>query len=279
MLSYRHSYHAGNHADVLKHIVLCQILEALKLKEKPFVYIDTHAGAGCYALNAPEATKVGEFKGGIGALWSAPCPESATGYLNTVKQLNPTGALTHYPGSPKIAELLCRPSDRLQLTELHPTDYQRLSQHFQRDRRVKVHRENGYQKLKASVPPSQRRGLVLMDPSYELSSEYEDAVAALIDAHRKWATGIYALWYPVVDRRNVRHLENRLKASGIRKILQLELTVLPDTAERGMTGSGMLIINPPWKLLPEMEAVLPWLLTHLKQSDQSRWLARWLVSE
>lgn len=279
MLSYRHSFHAGNHADVLKHSVLCLILDAMISKDKPFVYMDTHAGAGSYRLNTPQAAKTAEYLAGVGALWGKDWPTSALSYHNHLKALNPAGPLRLYPGSPKLAHGYLRAGDRMLLTELHSSDFPRLAELFRKDRKVKVYQENGYQRLKASVPPPERRGLVLIDPSYEVKTEYLEAVGTMIEACKKWATGIYALWYPVVDRREVRLLENKLKSSGIRKILQLELDVLPDTQERGMTGSGMLIINPPWTLLKDMESLFPWLLEGMKQSEQSRWVARWLVQE
>ncbi|GAA4887686.1 23S rRNA (adenine(2030)-N(6))-methyltransferase RlmJ [Ferrimonas pelagia] len=279
MLSYRHSYHAGNHADVLKHTVQALILEALKGKEKPFVYHDTHSGAGRYDLRDDHAEKTGEYVEGIGRLWQQDCPEALHPYLKAVKALNPNGELRYYPGSPALANALIREQDRMLLTELHPSDHPRLEQEFARDRRVKIFKEDGYQRLKASMPPQERRGVVLIDPPYELKTEYDDLVKGVVEAHKRWATGTYALWYPVVYREDIDYVERKLKASGIRKILKIEMNVLGDSNARGMTGSGMIVINPPWTLEQQMNELLPWLTPKLAQSSQARFCVDWLVPE
>ncbi|WP_028115609.1 23S rRNA (adenine(2030)-N(6))-methyltransferase RlmJ [Ferrimonas senticii] len=279
MLSYRHSYHAGNHADVLKHTVQALIIEALKAKDKPFVYHDSHSGAGRYDLQSDHAEKTGEFVDGIGRLWGEDCPQALHPYLKAVKALNPNGNLRYYPGSPKLAALLLREQDRMVMTELHPTDFPLLKQEFARDRRAKIYKEDGYAQIKAAMPPQERRGVVLIDPPYELKTEYADMVKGVEQGHKRWATGTYAIWYPVVLRDNIDFVERRLKASGIRNILKIEMNVMADTYERGMTGSGMIVINPPWKLEQQMNELLPWLTEKMAQTDQANFVVEWIVPE
>ena len=279
MLSYRHSFHAGNHADVLKHTVQALIIEALKEKDKPFVYHDTHSGGGRYDLASEHAEKTGESVEGIGRLWEETCPPVMAPYLKAVKAVNPNGRLRYYPGSPALAGAMCREHDRLVLTELHPNDFPRLLQTFRGDRRVKMFNEEGYQRLKASLPPKERRGVVLIDPPYELKSEYADLVQGIREAAKRWATGTYAIWYPVVQRHEVRSLESKMKGTNIRKILRIEMCVLPDSKEYGMTGSGMIVINPPWKLEQQMKELLPWLTEKLGQSPEASFKVDWLVPE
>ncbi|OAN16916.1 rRNA methyltransferase [Photobacterium jeanii] len=260
MLSYRHSFHAGNHADVVKHIVQSLILDALKQKEKPFVYHDTHSGVGRYDLQDERSEKTGEFLEGIARIWSRDdIPAEVASYLAAIKGLNQGDELRYYPGSPKVARAQIRDQDRMVLTELHPTDFPLLLQEFRGDRQVKIYKEDGFARLKASLPPKERRGVVLIDPPYELKHEYMDVVKAIKESHKRWATGTYAIWYPVVYRENIDKMIQGLEQTGIRKILQIELGVEPDTSERGMTASGMIVINPPWKLESQMQAILPWL--------------------
>lgn len=260
MLSYRHSFHAGNHADVVKHIVQSLILNALKQKEKPFVYHDTHSGVGRYDLTHEWSEKTGEYKQGISRVWQQKdIPEEIISYLDAIKDLNNSDELRYYPGSPRVARAHLRPQDRMILTELHPSDHPLLEQEFHRDRQVKIYKEDGFERLKASLPPKERRGLVLIDPPYELAKEYNDVVRAIRDSHKRWATGVYAIWYPVVNRCDIEDMIEGLEGLGIRNILQIELGVSPDTNERGMTASGMIVINPPWKLEGQMKEILPYL--------------------
>ncbi|WGW00267.1 23S rRNA (adenine(2030)-N(6))-methyltransferase RlmJ [Vibrio sp. YMD68] len=260
MLSYRHSFHAGNHADVVKHIVQSLILNALQQKEKPFVYHDTHSGVGRYDLTHEWSEKTSEYKQGIARLWAQEnIPEDIQSYLDAIKQLNEGDTLRYYPGSPCVARAHLRPQDRMVLTELHPSDYPLLEQEFHRDRQVRIYKEDGFQRLKGSLPPKERRGLVLIDPPYELAKEYRDVVTAIAQSHKRWATGIYAIWYPVVNRCDIEDMIEGLEGLGIRNILQIELGVSPDTNERGMTASGMIVINPPWKLESQMKEILPFL--------------------
>lgn len=260
MLSYRHSFHAGNHADVVKHIVQSLILNALKQKDKPFVYHDTHSGVGRYDLTHEWSEKTGEYKQGIARVWQqAEIPEEIQSYLASIQALNNGDTLRYYPGSPRVARAHLRPQDRIVLTELHPSDYPLLEQEFHRDRQVSIYKEDGFKRLKASLPPQERRGLVLIDPPYELAKEYRDVVQAIYQSHKRWATGIYAIWYPVVNRCDIEDMIEGLQSLGIRKILQIELGVAADSNEHGMTASGMIVINPPWKLESQMTAILPFL--------------------
>ncbi|HDS6400686.1 TPA: 23S rRNA (adenine(2030)-N(6))-methyltransferase RlmJ [Morganella morganii subsp. morganii] len=260
MLSYRHSFHAGNHADVLKHTVQSLIIESLKEKDKPFLYLDTHAGAGRYQLSGEHAERTGEYLEGIARIWAQESvPEELKTYLEAVSALNPRGDLRFYPGSPLIAAHLLRDHDKLNISELHPSDFPLLRNEFSCDNRARVVREDGYQQLKSQLPPLSRRGFVLIDPPYELKSDYQAVVKGIQEGHRRFATGTYAVWYPVVLRQQIKRMVKDFQATGIRKILQIELAVRPDSDQRGMTASGMIVINPPWKLESQMKSVLPWL--------------------
>lgn len=280
MLSYRHSFHAGNHADVLKHTVQSLIITALKEKEKPFLYLDTHAGAGRYLLSGEHAEKTGEYLEGIARLWQHDdLPAELEPYMTAVHHFNRSGQLRYYPGSPLIARQLLREQDRLHLSELHPSDFPLLRAEFQKDERARVVRENGYQQLKSQLPPLSRRGLILIDPPYELKSDYHEVVTGIQEGYKRFATGTYALWYPVVLRQNIKRLVHALEETGIRRILQIELAVRPDSDQRGMTASGMIVINPPWKLESQMRAVLPWLHQVLVPEGTGHTSVNWIVPE
>ncbi|RXJ73002.1 23S rRNA (adenine(2030)-N(6))-methyltransferase RlmJ [Veronia nyctiphanis] len=279
MLSYRHSFHAGNHADVLKHIVQSLIIEALKEKEKPFVYHDTHSGAGRYDLHDEWSEKTGEYKDGIAQLWQRDdIPDALAPYIDVIRSLNDTEQLRFYPGSPKMGRTLLREQDRAVLTELHPSDFPLLLQEFRGDRQVKMFKEDGFGRLKASLPPKERRGMVLIDPPYELKHEYQDVVDAIGASIKRWATGTYAIWYPVVYRQNIDLITQGLEQLGIRKVLQIELGVDPDSQERGMTASGMIVINPPWKLESHMQSILPW-LQRVIAPETGHHFVKWVVPE
>lgn len=260
MLSYRHSFHAGNFADVLKHLVQLRILRYLLQKDKPLFYLDTHAGAGGYKLGAAPVGKPAEFENGIGRLWSRDdLPEIVADYVTLVRGYNHSKQLTHYPGSPSFARQLLRPTDRMVLHELHPADLEQLQETFRGERRCRVRGEDGFQACLALLPPTERRGLVLIDPPYELKEDYQRVVDTLLGAHQRFATGTYALWYPVVERRRIDRLEKALSASGIRRILLLELGIDADHPGYGMTASGMIVINPPFSLAAEMAPALDYL--------------------
>lgn len=279
MLSYRHSFHAGNHADVLKHTVQSLILASLKQKDKAFVYHDTHSGAGRYDLAGEHAEKTGEYKDGIGLIWQRDdVPLAMLPYIEAIRRLNENNHLRYYLGSPKLGRQLLREQDRAIFSELHSTDFPLLRQEFRGDRQVKMYKEDGFARLKASLPPKERRGLVLIDPSYELKHEYRDVVNAIEESVKRWATGTYAIWYPVVYRENVDLITRGLEKCGIRNILQIELGVAPDSLERGMTGSGMIVINPPWALEQQMQQILPWLQSVIAPKTGHH-MVRWLVAE
>lgn len=281
MLSYRHSFHAGNHADVLKHIVLMLMLESLKQKEKGFYYLDTHAGAGKYQLWQAEAQKNAEYETGIGKLWGRTHQyEILNQYLSLIKKLNLNKfELRNYAGSPWIATEMLRSQDRGLFVELHPSDYPLLKQNFRSYKNVQIKRDDGFKQLKATLPPKERRGLVLMDPPYELKEDYEQVVLSLIEGYKRFATGIYAIWYPVVSRGYIKKMCRQLETSGIRKILQIELRIRPDTKQRGMTASGMIVVNPPWQLEKQMKKILPYLATTLAPDGTGDWTLHWITPE
>ena len=280
MLSYRHSYHAGNHADVLKHIVLTLCINALKEKEKPFLYLDTHSGAGRYLLKSEHSEKTGEYLSGINLLWQQPnIPELLNTYLSVIKRYNPFSELKYYPGSPLIAKQLLRQQDKLNLTELHPTDYPLLRQEFSKDKRAKVLREDGFAQLKSKLPHEFRRGIILIDPSYEIKDDYQIIPKALFEAYKRFATGVYLIWYPVVSRTQTQKMIDSIIKLEIRRISQFELAIKPDNNQKGMTASGILVINPPWKLHEQMQTILPWLKNTLDVEKTGSFIAQELVSE
>jgi 23S rRNA (adenine2030-N6)-methyltransferase len=259
MLSYRHAFHAGNFADVLKHLVIDRILAHLVAKPKPFFCLDTHAGAGVYELASPQARKNREYERGIGLLWErTDLPEPVAAYMAAVRRLNANGELRRYPGSPFFERLWLRHGDRLMLYELHPADAAALLAFAGDDHRIRVKREDGFAGCVAELPPRERRGLIVMDPSYEIKTDYRLATQTLQRAWRRFPTGTFALWYPVIERRRVNTMETVLRASGIPRIHLFELGVKRDDAG-GMTGSGMVVVNPPWTLESSMAEALPWL--------------------
>lgn len=279
MLSYRHSFHAGNHADVLKHLVLTLILQSLKQKDKSFFYLDTHSGVGRYSLLSAESEKTGEYLEGIARLWERDdLPEEVACYVNEIKKIN-KGKLKFYAGSPLLAVQQLREQDRALLTELHPNDFPLLRQEFAKKANVVTKRENGFQQLKAALPPKEKRGLVLIDPPYELKEDYELVVKAIIEGYKRFATGVYAIWYPVVLRQHSKRIVRGLIETGIRKILQIELAVRPDSDQRGMTASGMIVINPPWQLEAQMKSVLPYLTQVLVPEGTGSWSVEWITPE
>jgi 23S rRNA (adenine2030-N6)-methyltransferase len=280
MLSYRHSYHAGNHADVLKHIVLSLCIEYLKEKEKPFIYLDTHSGAGRYLLKSEHAEKTGEYLTGINRIWQqTETPALLEPYMRVMHYYNRGEQLKYYPGSPLIAKHLLRDHDKLHMTELHSSDYPLLRHEFLKDKRANVIRQDGYHQLKSQLPPQQRRGIILIDPSYELKTDYQQAVSAIQEGYKRFATGIYALWYPVVSRTQTQRMIKDLVGTGIKRILQIELAVKPDNTQKGMTASGMIVINPPWQLAQQMETLLPWLHSVLVPENIGGFTVQQLVGE
>jgi 23S rRNA (adenine2030-N6)-methyltransferase len=282
MLSYRHSFHAGNFADVIKHIVLVEILQHLCRKDAPFDYIDTHAGAGLFDLSSEHAGKLQEFRNGIARLATPPSPElwpELAAYFTVLNHYNSPGELQHYPGSPMIALHFLRARDREWLFELHPADFAILQGNVAGDRRIKVAQEDGFQGLLRLLPPLSRRALVLIDPAYEVKDDFLQVVKTCTRAWQKFPTGIYIVWYPVVDRERIDELESRFVNSGIRNIQRFELGLTADTAARGLTAAGVVVINPPWTLMGKMTTLLPRLLDALRKDEDGFFKADTLVPQ
>ena len=271
MLAYRHAFHAGNHADVLKHATLVAVLRHMSAKDKAWRLVDSHAGAGAYALHADHARKHAEYKQGIARLWQAPdLPPLLADYLAQVQAFNPHEELSLYPGSPRFARALMRPQDQLRLFELHPTDHALLAESFAGDRQVMVQQADGFAGLKSQLPPPSRRGVLLMDPSYELKTDYAAVVVAAREALTRFAEGMVMVWYPQLDLRESAHLPTRLKAvaDALAKKgwLHTRLTVAePNERGFGLLGSGLFIINPPHTLKGQLHAALPVLVRLLGQ--------------
>ncbi|MBA6222662.1 23S rRNA (adenine(2030)-N(6))-methyltransferase RlmJ [Colwellia sp. MB02u-18] len=280
MLSYRHAFHAGNFADVLKHSVLTLVLEYMTRKDKGFYYIDSHSGAGMYQLSDDYAQKTGEYKNGIAKLIeNDDLPEALQPYIDLVKNLNQeTGELTLYPGSPGIARQFTRRQDSAHLFELHPTDIEHLKAYSQRWNKSHVKQSDGYQGVLGLVPPPNRRGVVLIDPPYELKEDYLKAVRTVVNAYKKFATGTYILWYPVVKRELVEQMQSAFTKSDVRNLIQIEYCQDADTEEYGMTGTGLFIVNPPWQLTSQLDEILPYLKTKLGHTE-SQYSVKQLISE
>ena len=273
MLSYRHAFHAGNHADVLKHLIQVQIIDYLGQKDKPFWYIDTHAGAGAYSLTEGYATKTAEYVDGVARLWQRDdLPPAGARYLEVVRSINPDGELRHYPGSPWFAAETMNRSEKLRLFELHPSDFQLLGECFaDAGRRIKVEKNNGFEALKSILPPPPRRALVLIDPPYEDKGDYQRVVNAMQESLKRFATGTYAIWYPLLQRPEIKDMVAQLKALPCQSWLDVTLTVRTPSKEGfGMHGSGMFIVNPPWTLQATLNDTLPWLTTALAV-DKGAW--------
>jgi len=272
MFSYRHGFHAGNHADVLKHVVLVQMLSYLTAKDTALWFVDTHAGAGVYALDGSFAQKKGEFKDGIGRLWAqGGLPPALEGYVRQVQKPNPDGTLRHYPGSPQIALQMLRDQDRLQLFELHTTEREVLQKQYANvKRKVSVQPSDGFAGLKGVLPPTSRRGLVLIDPSYEDKADYARVVETMRDALQRFATGVYAVWYPQVQRPESKALPGLLKEVAQKGWLHASLKVMaPAKDGLGLHGSGVFVFNPPWKLEESLRDAMPALVRLLGQDRKA----------
>jgi 23S rRNA (adenine2030-N6)-methyltransferase len=288
-MNYRHAFHAGNFADVVKHATLARILVHLAEKAAAFRVIDTHAGAGTYDLAAEAARRTAEWRDGIGRLVTARLPaEAATllaPYLAAIAAANGRDALTadtelrHYPGSPSIALSLIRPQDRLVACELEPRAAAALAASLRRDRRARAVTIDGWVALNAYVPPPERRGVVLIDPPYEAKDEFARVADALIAAHRKWATGTFLLWYPIKDRVGPDQLAVTLRRSMIAKILRAELSRPPDGASGRLGGTGLIVVNPPWRLADEVARLLPVFRTMLDNAPGGQARVDWLAGE
>ncbi len=282
-MNYRHIYHAGNFADVLKHAVLARLIVYLQQKDKAFRVLDTHAGIGLYDFSSEEAQKTGEWRDGIGRLMEAELPEGVAAllapYLDAVRTLNPQGPITRYPGSPKLARMLFRPQDRLSAMELHPDDSRALARLFEGDYQVRVTELDGWLALGAHLPPKEKRGIVLVDPPFEEAGEYERLVDGLAKAYRRFATGTYCLWYPIKKGAPVGEFHEALKALDIPKMLCAELSVRSDRETTGLSGSGLVIVNPPFTLKDELHLLLPELKRILAQDRYASQRCFWLRGE
>jgi 23S rRNA (adenine2030-N6)-methyltransferase len=282
-MNYRHAYHAGSFADVVKHAALARIFVHLAAKPQPFRVVDTHAGSGRYDLSGPEASRTGEWRGGIGRLAAATLPAAAAHllepYLSAVNAVNDGGELRLYPGSPLLARALMRRQDRLIACELEPTAAKALTHALKGDMRLKAVAIDGWTALKAYVPPKERRGVVVVDPPFEQPDDFARLAEGLSHAHRKWSTGIYVLWYPIKDRAGPDALARRLRRSGIAKVLRAELLVAPDNNPDRLNGSGLIIVNPPWTLETELNVMLPALAAALAPGGPGRARLDWLAPE
>ena len=282
-MNYRHIYHAGNFADVLKHAVLARLIRYAQKKDKAFRVLDTHAGIGLYDLSSEEAQKTGEWRDGIGRLMEADLPagvsELLEPYLAVVRELNRDGPLKLYPGSPKLARMLFRPQDRLSAMELHPEDCNRLYNLFEGDFQVRVTELDGWLALGAHLPPKEKRGIILVDPPFEEEGEYKRLVKGLAGAYRCFPGGTYCLWYPVKKGAPVKAFHEELQGLEIPKMLCAELIVKSDRETTGLTGSGLIVVNPPFTLKDELHALLPVLKTVLAQDRFASQRAFWLQGE
>jgi 23S rRNA (adenine2030-N6)-methyltransferase len=280
MLSYRHIFHAGNFADVFKHALLTRLLTALASKEKPYFYLDTHAGIARYDLKHAWAQKAREYENGIGRLWKErDIPAALEPYIAAVRALNSGRDLHYYPGSPLIAKRFMRETDRMVLVELNKTDCAELESVFARERRVAIHLMDAYQSLRAYLPPPERRGLVLIDSSFDRARELDRIIKALKEAYARWATGMYAIWYPLMEPRAMQDFLASVQRSGIRKILRVELVVRDSDDDEFIPGCGMLVVNPPWRFDDEARAILNWLQPKLAITGRGRSTVQWLVPE
>ena len=285
-MNYRHHFHAGNFADVMKHILLMELLSRLNQKDKPYRYIDTHAGAGMYDLSLAPAQKSGEYLDGIHRLAQIEeatlrqAPAQIQRYMALVEQLRTQMGRGWYAGSPWFALQQMRADDKATAFEMQPSVFDEL--HFNlRDARMGLHERDAYEGLLAVIPPKEKRGLVMIDPPYELErKDFPQLVELLTTAHAKWPTGVYAVWYPIKDREMIDRFEKKMLKSGIRRQLICELCVWPDDTPAGLNGCGLLIINPPWQFADQADVLLQWLFPKLKMSDNGGHAAvRWLVGE
>ncbi|GAA0828329.1 MULTISPECIES: 23S rRNA (adenine(2030)-N(6))-methyltransferase RlmJ [Marinomonas] len=280
MLSYRHIYHAGNHADILKHIIVSEICKHLIKKDAPFFYLDTHAGIGQYPLDSAQAQKNKEFQSGIARLLEEEnLPDAIESLLDIVRDMNPDNKLAFYPGSPKIVDYYVRQKDKLHLCELHPNDYPVLAALFPNKRKANVVKDNGFDAVKSMLPPPQKRGFVLMDPPYEVKKDYQYVVQALQDGHKRFPQGSYAIWYPVLNRKQADNLLRAVETTKIRNVLLVEMTIRDSEKERGMAGSGMIIVNPPWTLEKEANEFLPVLTKLLAEDAHADFQVSWITPE
>ena len=277
-MNYRHSYHAGNHADVFKHALLRQLLVLMQRKQTPLCCLDSHAGTAFYDLQGEAAGKTGEYVEGIGRLWARDdLPLWLADYRDAVARHNPDGQLRWYPGSPQIMAELLREQDRMILSELHPEDADTLRQYFAPQAEIAVHQRDGYELPKAFLPVAEKRALWLLDPPFEKTDDLQRCVAAVQQAITRMRQTVIAIWYPIKDQRLLKDFYQGIADSGVPKALRVELNVRPADNQLGLNGSGMMLINPPWPIWEELEQVLPWLSQELAQSGGGSWRMDWLA--
>lgn len=281
-MNYRHAYHAGNFADVIKHVLLIGLLQAFQNKDTPYCYIDTHAGIGYYDLFSEFAKKSHEYTGGIEKIIQADTPPPLVKtYLDCVHRINNElthakfASLRYYPGSPLIARYLGRPKDTIIACELQPQEYSSLRETFSHDRHVAVHHLDGFLGLKAFLPPRERRGLILIDPPYENTDEFTRIAQSLNIALKRFPTGTYAIWYPIKEKAYVERFYRALKAHIPQEAFVIELCIYPDLVNH-LNGCGLAIINPPWKFEQTVNTTLPWLWKTLSSSGQGSYRTTWL---
>ena len=282
-MNYRHAYHAGNFADVVKHVVLTRLIEYLKRKDKAFRVMDTHAGIGLYDLSSTEAQKTGEWRDGIGRLAGidagAEVAALLSPYLDAVRACNSQTGVQFYPGSPLIARRLLRKQDRLTAIELHPEDAVRLKSCFEGDFQTRIIELDGWLALGAHLPPKEKRGLVLIDPPFEQEGEFDRLADGVIKAYGRWPGGVYALWYPVKDRRSIADFRQRLAASGMARVLDIVFDARPDSNSERLDGTGLVVVNPPFTLEAELRVLLPVLTAAMAESRAAGWRLDWLARD
>ncbi len=283
-MNYRHAFHAGNFADVLKHVVLMMLVEHLKKKPAPFFFLDTHAGRGTYDLSESQAQRSGEYQNGIGRLLDlreATLPAEVAAYVKLVREAAGKGrsAITAYPGSPIIVSRMKRAADRMVLIDKHPKEADALRTALGRQRLVSVIDGDGYAALKAHLPPRENRGLVLIDPPYESDLEFDRVLAGLELAHERWPTGTFCIWYPLTERAGPARFHRGLERSGIRKVLDVSLSILPADARIGLGGAALAIVNPPWQLDAQLGELLPQLHKLLSPEGLGESGVGWIVPE
>ncbi len=278
-MNYRHAFHAGNFADVFKHALLAVLLQYLKTKDKPFFVLDSHAGLGLYDLSDERSLRTGEWRDGIARVLARPgTPEALAPYLAAVRGVNEGDGLRWYPGSPRLIRDFLRVQDRLSAVEMHPEDARLLADEFAGDPAVKIHAMDGYNALKSLVPPPERRGLVLIDPPFEETDEFARLARGLKEAHRRWATGIYMLWYPIKNREAVAAFHTEIAALALPRTMVVELRLEADTPNR-LVGCGVILINPPWTFEADATEILDFLVKTLGRSSGASRRIEWLVPE
>jgi 23S rRNA (adenine2030-N6)-methyltransferase len=279
-MNYRHAFHAGNHGDVLKHIILARVLEYFKTKDKPFTYLDTHAGIGAYDLSGIEAGKTNEWQGGIGKLaepFNADVEALLLPYRNTIAAMN-TGTLRFYPGSPELAARLLRPSDRMIFNELHPTDFETLRDNYKKNLRVRATHLDSVQSAKTELPFPSKRGVVLIDPPFEVLDDTQRTAQALSFAHRRFATGTFLIWYPVTTDEFASKFIDSMRDLNLPNMLHAQLRVKAAFERGGLTGSGMIMINPPYVLEEDLRLLMPALAERLGLGTWGKGIVEWLTS-